>query len=243
MKKALLAVIGAGVVASMASLAFADDDAAYSANAVGVVKYTIPANGGLACITLPLHPMETSDADPDTWVFGETGLPDQLDIGSVVYFWTGTGWASSKKDLVGGRVRWTSSGLTRTIKPGEAIFVRSSPTNQEDKVISLLGELPTEDELDYTISGSNNLDTRSVVMYPVEVPAFGTTTLASNLPVNSVVYFWTGTGWAASKKDLVGGKIRWSSSGATRSLGVGEGVFVRGVGDGFSVTNSRPFDW
>lgn len=241
MKKALLALIGAGVVASVASLAVAQDAAvANSANAVGVIKYTIPANGELTCISLPLHPMDTADAQ-GRWIFGDTSICDQLDVGSSVYFWSGTAWNMFQKMQVGTRIRWTGGVTNRPVENGEAIFVKG-PAGAEAKTISLLGELPTEDTLEYDLTGSNNLDTRAVSLYPVEV-AFGDTELEESLPVSSSVYFWSGTAWNMFQKMQVGTRIRWTGGVTNRVVKVGEGVFVKSSGDAATVTHERPFEW
>lgn len=240
MKKALLALIGAGVVASMASLAFADGDAAYSANAVGVVKYTIPADGELTCIALPLHPMDTDDAQ-GRWVFGDTSICEQLAVGSSVYFWSGTAWNVAQKKKVGSNIRWTGGVTNRPVENGEAIFVKG-PDGGEAQTISLLGELPTDDTLEYDLTGSDNLDTRAVSLYPVEV-VFGETELEAALPVNSSIYFWSGTAWNVAQKKKVGSNIRWTGGVTNRVVKVGEGVFVKSSGDASTVTQDRPFEW
>ena len=236
MKKALWSVVGAAVAVALSSVAFAQDtNAVNSANAVGVVKYTIPANAGLRCIALPLHPMETSSTN-GYWVWGETSLAEQLDKGSMVYFWTGTKWAGFTKNRLTGV--WTGA-VDREIQPGEAFFVKSASSNTTDKIISLLGELPTEGTLSYDITGNSNLDTRSVTMYPVEM-AFGSTELAESLPKGSMVYFWTGTKWSGFTKNRLTGV--WTGV-ADRPVGVGEGIFVKSTGNAETIEMERPFEW
>ena len=244
MKKVLFATIVAAAIAGAAFYAFADDNAAYSANAVGVIKYTIPANGGMKCISLPLHPFDTEPGDR-SWLFGETAICDQLSVGSFVYFWTGTGWSPfEKKKGPGGKIQWTGGVTNRFIEPGEAFFVKSSTSDKEDKVVSLLGQLPTDESLSYKLSGNMNLDTRGVAMYPVAV-TFGDTTLCSELSLGSLVYFWTGTGWSPSeKKKGPCGKIQWTSGATNRVVPVGEGIFIRSAGAADqTITMGIPFDW
>ena len=236
MKKALSILACAMLVPLLSAPAWADGDAAYSANAVGVVKYTIPAGGAIKCITWPLNPLETSDAQ-GRWVWGETSLAQQLDNQSTVYFWTGTGWESFTKTVKG---KWPATVTNRPVIPGEAIFVRTPGTSTEDKTISLLGELPTEGTLSYSLRGSKNLDTRGVSMYPVEV-IFGESELAASLDNQSTVYFWTGTGWESFTKTVKG---KWPTTITNRVVGVGEGVFVRSIANAPSeVTITRPFEW
>lgn len=125
MKKALLVAISAVAVAATVALA---DDSAKSVNAVGVVKYTIPAGGQLVCITLPLHPLETSDAE-GRWIFGETSIADQLAKGSTVYFWSGTGWDNFNKNALTGK--WTAAVTNRPVSIGEGIFVEAAGAARE----------------------------------------------------------------------------------------------------------------
>jgi len=230
------------VAASLsATAAWADEtNAAYSANAVGVVKYTIPADGGLTCISFPLNPLETSDSE-GRWVWGETSLCEELDVGSSVYFWSGTSWEKSQKRKVGDNIRWSGGVTNRVVQNGEAVFVQG-PTGGESKPVALLGELPTELTLEYKLTGSNNLDARAVSLYPVEV-VFGDTELEETLPVSSSVYFWSGSSWEKYQKRQVGNNIRWTGGVTNRVVNVGEGIFVMSTGAVATVTQSRPFEW
>ena len=239
MRKSLMAmaVVASAAMAAVSSFADGEEASAQSVNAVGVVKYTIPAGGELVCITLPLHPLETSDAE-GRWVWGETTLADQLAKGSTVYFWTGTAWANYTKNALTGK--WTAAVTNRPVQPGEAIFVCGPAKATEPQTISLLGELPTEDDLSYTVTGSKNLDTRGVTMYPVET-VFGESELAEALPKGSSVYFWTGTAWANYTKNALTGK--WTAAVTNRPVAVGEGIFVRSAGTADTITNVRPFAW
>lgn len=233
MKKALVAIAGFSLAVGVASVAMAEDDAAYSVNAVGVVKYDIPADGELVCVSLPLNPLETSDAQ-QRWVWGETSLAQQLENGSDVYFWTGTGWRTYTKDIEDGT--WPRSARTRVLEPGEAFFIRGANA----QVISLLGELPTEDYLEYSLTGNDGLDVRGVTPYPI-TGAFGATSISTNLPNGSDVYFWTGTGWKTYTKDIEDGT--WPRGARNYEYGIGEGIFIRARGNVNSVTNDRPFEW
>lgn len=236
MKKALTILAGALIVSLLSSQALAQDAAeAKSVNAVGVVKYTIPANGGLACISLPLNPMDTTSTN-GYWVWGETSLAEQMDIGSYVYFWNGSGWAPYQKTKLRG---WNNEAKTYEIAPGEAFFVQSAQGSSDASVVSLLGELPTEESMIYSVSGGNAvLETRGVTFYPVS-GKFGDTALADALPKESYVYFWTGTQWAPYQKTKLRG---WNNEALNMETTVGEGVFVQSVSD-VEVTEERPFDW
>jgi hypothetical protein len=238
MKKALLAVISAGVVASMASLAFADDDAAYSANAVGVVKYTIPARGGMTCVSLPLNPMNQEGA----WYWPDTSVAKNLPGGSIAYFWNPqtAGWDFSTKGLRDGQWAELNNTNLMMIAAGQAFFLRGPSSKTTNIVVSLLGELPTEGTLPVDVTGANNLDMRGISMYPVEV-VFTNTAYAQQLPGGSMVYFWDGTQWRFSTKNVR--DKTWSTVEGKETLFVGEGVFVRKAGSGMVIEETRPFDW
>jgi hypothetical protein len=234
MKKALTILAGALIVPLLSSQAWADGtNAAQSVNAVGVVKYEIPA-GELICVALPLNPLETSNTN-QCWVWGETSFAQQLSNGSVVFFWKGEKWKDYKKDIEDGT--WGRAARTNVLAAGEAFFVRGAQT----QTISLLGELPTEDTIPYSLSGGGNLNVRGVSPYPVS-GTFGTSSLASNLPNGSVVFFWTGGKWKDYKKDIEDGT--WPRGARTNQYAVGQGIFIRVAGDGVdNLANDRPFDW
>lgn len=227
---ALSSLLFAGVAAAQD-----DTNAVYSANAVGVIKYTIPAGGGMACISLPMHSMD--DSAVSGWVWGTCPLAQQLEDYSAVYFWQDTGWQPSIKYPKKG---WSQGGGDYVIQPGEAFFVQSPSGSTSNKVITLLGEVPTENYLEYALTGSDNFDTRSASMYPVGV-TFGQTVLASNLLENSSVYFWRDGGWQPSVKYP---KKGWSQGGADQVVAPGEGLFIRSAAtEGSTVRFTRPFEW
>lgn len=248
MKKALLALIGAGVVASMASLAFADGDAAYSANAVGVVKYTIPANGQLVCVSLPLTPIG-DPRDDGSWTWGDTSLANQLDPGSVVYFWKDNGWQSYTKNAITNALYpngWSKLANQRVIQQGEAFFLRGVTSVTNDVTISLLGQLPTEEEYDYDVTGYQYLDPRGPTVYPVNV-TFIDTALAEQLDPGDSVYFWVDGGWQKATRLTTTNALYpngWARTVNSRSLGVGEGMFVQHMPTNSTViVHERPFAW
>lgn len=228
MKKAWLAVAGVALVASLSSVSFADEtNAAYSANAVGVVKYTIPGNGDLICVNLPLWPLNGET----NWLWPDTDVAKQLPNETIVYFWNGTGWDSSAKGSRG----WSKSGATKRLGLGDAFFIKGQA---EETTVSLLGELPTEDDLPFDVYGDGVMVTRGVSMYPVG-GQFATSVLASNLPKDSIVYFWDNKeGWLSSAK----GSRGWSKIGATNHFAVGEGIFVKASQDAI-LSLERPFPW
>ena len=229
MKKVV--AIALALAALVASYAVADDDAVYSVNTVGVIKYTIPPEGGLTCVSLPLEPM--GDSVETKW--GDTTLAAQLLPGSSVYFWRGASWQSFTKSTSG---KWTPAASNRVVQAGEAVFLQSPTTQTTDHVIAFVGELPTDDEMTYTINGEGNLVPRGVTPYPVG-GKFGESKLAAELPNSSSVYFWNGTSWQGFTKSTSG---KWTPAASNRVFTVGQGIFIEDAGASAIITNSIPYD-
>lgn len=229
--KKLAFALAISAAAIGATVALADDDAsAKSVNAVGVVKYTIPGNSGLICVSLPMNPM---DDTADGWVWVDTDVAKQLPIPTTVYFWDDFAWSASTKSRRG----WNGIGATKVVAPGEAFFIKGG--ENDETVVSLLGELPVDEELSFEIRGGGNYDTRAASMYPVS-EKFATSSMAESLPEGATVYFWDGLSWSASTKSRRG----WNGVGATHTNAIGEGIFIRVNAEGSrTVTMNRPFDW
>lgn len=231
MKKALTLLAGALLVPFLSSQAWADDEAtAKSVNAVGVVKYTIPAAGGMACISVQLDPMGT-----DVWKWGEMSIAEQLPVNSTVYFWDGISWTPFSKTARG----WNNTAKAYEVHLGESFFVQSPKASTEDITLSLLGELPTDESLSYSVRGSKSMDMQAATMYPVAITNFGSTELASALGVNSTVYFWDGASWGPFSKTARG----WNNTAKAYQIKVGEGMFIQEATTGATVRIERPFDW
>ena len=232
MKKTAIFLSILAIAATAASVAVADDAAVYSANTVSVIKYQIPGNGALTCISMPVNPMNNG-----VWVWGETELAKNLAPGSKVYFWSGTGWDTYTKNIDEGT--WPRTARNYQLAPGEAFFVRSVDGGA-DQEIAVVGELPVDETIPYDLQGSENLDVYGVSPYPVE-GAFGTTSVASNLPPGSKVYFWSGTGWDTYTKNIDEGT--WPRTARNYQFSIGEGIFIRPYGAYTNLLNARPFDW
>lgn len=235
MKKAMIFLSILAIAATAAFVAVADDDAVYSVNTVSVIKYTIPAQGELTCISLPINPMTAGE-----WVWGETDLAKNLANGSKVYFWTGTRWRTYTKDFEDGS--WADAAYNYVLDPGEAFFVRGPDESLTPQEVAVVGELPVDATTDYSVTGDGNLDVRGITPYPVE-GAFGNTSMSTNLPNGTKVSFWNGTRWRTYTKDFEDGS--WSDQALDYPYSIGEGVFIR-IPDGDTtdtITLDRPFDW
>lgn len=229
---AKLAVVAALAASAGVVCAWGQDAAvAQSANAVGVVKYTVPAEGGLTCISLPLNPLGT-----DEWIWGDTSLAEQLETGSSVYFWNGIGWDSYVKGKLGG---WNAKAKNTVIHAGEAFFLKSPATSDTDLVVSLLGELPVESQLPLDLEGDGTaLVASAVSLFPIQA-TFGESAMSAALPTGSTVYFWRDAEWKSYVKGKLGG---WNNAAKGTTNFVGEGIFVKTPSD-VTVTIPRPFDW
>lgn len=229
MKKVV--AIALALAALVASYAVADDDAVYSVNTIGVIKYTIPAEGKLACISMPLDP--PPDATANIWT--NCTISQQLPSGSAVYFWDSDNqkWLTCAKSALG----WTPAYRNRELHPGEAIFVRQATSATADLVISMVGELSPDETTTINLTGSGNLDVKGLSAYPIST-TFTNTVFADALSRNSAVYFWDveNQKWLTCAKSALG----WTPAYRSREIAVGEGVMVKEVGSVTEVTDRSP---
>lgn len=210
-----------------AGFAAADDtNAVYSANVVGVVKYTIPAGGAFACFSLPLNPM-SSGGD---WLWGDTQIAKDLPTGSQVFFWENNGWKAVSKT---GKFGWGAD-ASRSVSAGEAFFVHG-PSSAAAQTVSLLGELSMEETEPLTFTGNMAYDLTAANPYPVATTFVGSE-LAESLANGSTIFVWRNNAWVGYSRT---GKFGWQSAEGL-TLGVGEGIFVRKAGAGGTVDISSP---
>jgi hypothetical protein len=215
-----------------ASAAFAQQEGVYSANALGYIKKTVPPEGKLACVTIPLHSLTD-----DTNVFGRTTLAQQMPAGSVVYFWNPETqvWSGGGKGVKG----WSSAQSNRVVVAGEGFFLKS-PADQTTPIpITFAGEVPSEATLSRAIVGGNAIATVGNP-YPADFK-FGTSTLASNAAAGSIVYFWNPTNqvWSGGGKSVKG----WSSAQAERVVAATEAFFLKEAGSGLVWSPEKPYTW
>lgn len=230
MKKTAIFLSILAIAATAASVALAQDAAVYSANTIGVIKYQIPGDGALTCISLPLNSMQAGE-----WTFGDTGLADALPVGSKVYFWDGTGWSPSTKSPLS--KQFPAAILAKEIKQGEGIFIKQ-PAGAAAQEIAIVGELPTDATATNAITGGGNLDMTSATFYPVDV-VFGDTELASKLPAGSKVYFWDGEGWSPATKSPL--SKQWPTTILTKEIKIGEAIFVKSA-TAMDIVEECPYD-
>jgi len=223
MKKTLwIAIVGA----LAASVIAASAQEVLSANAVGYIKKTLPANGGLVALSIPLDNMTEASN-----VFGRTSVAQEAPVNAWAFFWTGTSWAGGFKTTKG----W--GGLSnRVIASGEAFFMKGDPADGVAREVTITGEVPADSYRTRAITGSSNLTTVANP-FPVDF-TFGSSSIASNASVNSWAFFWTGTSWAGGFKTTKG----WGGLG-NRMVLAAEGFFLKEVNAGFVWTNAKPYTW
>ena len=221
-------ILVAGALAASVIAATAQE--VLSANAVGYIKKTLPANGGLVAMGIPLDPMDEADV-----VFGNSSVAEEAPVGSMVYFWD----AGAQNWLPGSK---TSKGwgafATRVVQAGEGFFLQGNPSDATDRDVTITGEVPPIAQLSRAIPGGGALGTVANP-YPVDF-VFGDSDLAVNASVGSMVYFWD----VASQNWLPGSKTSkgWGAF-ATRQVLAGDGFFLQETGAGSTWDAARPYTW
>ena len=122
--KKLMSLVALAVVGS--ALAASAEDSVLSANAVGYVKKTI-APGKIAAI---VYPFDIIDGSVTNGIkFTEMQIANDLEGGSKVHFWNGTGWDTFSKSP-SAVVGWI--GLKdKVLEAGEGFFIELSGSGTE----------------------------------------------------------------------------------------------------------------
>lgn len=229
MKKKLLIVTSVALVTFVVA-ALAQE--VLSQNAVGYIKKTVPAAGGMTVISHPLESLETANL-----IFTNTSVAAEMPRGSIVYFWGGLSWEPGTKSTKTGV--WGGSAVGKTVEPGEAFFLKTPATQLVDVVVTIAGEVPDSPTLQRLITGLSNL-TIAGNPYPVDV-VFTNTSLASNLARGAVAYFWTGTAWDPATKSTKTGA--WGGAAVGKTVTAGEGFFVRNPSNNLTWVVDKPYSW
>ena len=232
MKKTLwIAIAGALVVSVVAASAQTE---VLSANAVGYIKRTVPANGGLEVISYALNPMPYSGI---TW-FTNTSVAAEMPNLSAAFFWNPETqrWIGSQKT---GKGVWGPEALAKQILPGEMFFLKT-PSGSAAVEVTITGEVPDDASLQRAVQGGNGLAALANP-YPVDF-AFSTSTLASNAANLSWAYFWD-TGLQRWVGALKSGKGVWDGVATAKTVQAGEGFFLKDVNPASVWTNTKPYTW
>lgn len=217
-----------------------------SQNAVGYVKKSVPAAGGLAIVVHSLDSMDTASV-----VFTNTSIAQEMPVGSLVYFWNTVGggsWAQGQKtQKLPSPPTWNGSAVGKSLTAGESFFLKTPATQLVEVVVTVAGEVPADTTIPVTILPSNNL-TAVGNPYPVEV-VFTNTDLASNVPVNSIAYFWNPAGagsWNQGQKtQKLPSPPTWNGAAVGKTLTAGEGFFIKVPTNspGLTWNEVKPYTW
>jgi len=225
MKKTLWIAIAGALVASVIAASARE---VLSANAVGYIKKTLPANGGMVMMSIPLNNMTEASN-----VFGRTSVAQEAPVGSVVYFWNeaGQSWGGGTKGIKG----WAAGQSNRVVAAGEAFFLKS-PTNAAAPAdVTITGEVPPtigQPMLSRGVIAQGQLGTLGNP-YPVDFK-FGESQVAKDSAQGSTVFFWNeaGQSWGGGTKGLKG----WAAGQSNRVVAAGEGFFLK-------ASNATSFAW
>lgn len=201
-----------------------------SANAVGLVKFTVPA-GGKQMVSVPFNSLLSVDG---LFKFGETDIAYALPRASQVLFWDmyAQTWSGSTKSAKG----WNAATANHELSLGEGFCVK----NGCDEVIEVTasGEVPSDAQLSRSYGG-DGMWTVMANPYPVDIE-FGETQIANDLPVGSVVYFWDAQEqlWTGGMKSVYG----WDAAESNHFLRAGETFSVRSASEGVWKVD-KPYTW
>lgn len=219
-------------VALVASVAAASAQEVLSANTIGYIKKSLPAQGKLITLSIPLYNLTNVNN-----VFGGLALASEAPVLSSVSFWDPVGqrWVGGAKGGKG----WAANVATQIVTSGDFFFMKGPATSTVPTEITILGEVPSDAVLTRTIPGGNRLGSMANP-YPVDF-VFGTSSLASNATVLSSVSFWdvAGQRWVGGAK---GGK-GWAANVATQRVIATEGFFMKEASTVTTWTNTKPYTW
>ena len=232
MKKTLWIAIAGALAASV--VAASAQGEVLSANAVGYIKRTVPANGGLEVISYALNPMPYSGV---TW-FTNTSVASEMPNLSAAFFWNPTiqRWTGAVKS---GKGIWDVTAASKQILPGEMFFLKT-PAGAPAQEVTITGEVPDDATLERAVVGGNAIAALGNP-YPVDI-AFTNTDVAKKAANLSAAFFWNPTTgrWIGAVKS---GKGIWDVTAVAKTIQAGEGFFMKDAGAASVWTNVKPYTW
>jgi hypothetical protein len=180
MKKTLLFLLTAAIGVSLCAPA----QTVTSVNAVGMVKITVPANGGLFLARYDF----ITDGQAEVSVTSLLGT--EVPVGTTIYVWDRANQtyflpAPRLSQNFLGQKSWTRTDLNVSL--GDAFFIKNASGADEFEVV-FSGEVPGEGNSNSEIT----LESVAGFMgfpFPVAV-AWTSTQLSQSLPVGAVLYVW-----------------------------------------------------
>ena len=215
-----------------------------SINVAGYVKATLN-RGQYSMLRYDFFMMDGSPTVSN--IFGS-----QLPVGSKVFRWTGSGYATEEFKIKIGPpptflnlgTNWTPG--TNHLDLGAGFWAYVPPSApQATYTLNLMGEVPNNPTSTIPILGSYNLIGYS---YPTDI-MWKDTALAQNAAVGDKVFFWNGGGYDSSEFKIKIGPPPTFLNLGTNWTGVGTSYVVR-VGNGFwfqatsgrNWTETRPYN-
>ncbi len=229
----------AGVFSALAFQASAQDEQyAYSANAVGVIRKSIPA-GKMALLSIPLDDSKSTNA---AIPFFELPFLSTLPSRSTVSLWdpANARWLQAKKGVGG---KWggdTNILSTMSVYSGQAVFIENG-SSTKDVAITIVGEVPADENIPVALGAGSQM-VLCANPYPVAF-AFTNSTLALQSKNKANADFWDmeGSQWVSATKG-VGGKWR----GATNQVVNPAEGFMYTTADSDTNTTwvvTKPYEW
>ena len=232
MKNRMFVGLVAAATALVLSSSLATAQEAYSANAIGVIKKTIPA-GKMALISIPLDNTESTNA---AIPFLELPFLSSLPNKSTANMWDSAGvkWVSGKKSLG----KWGGDITNMYIHSGQSIFFENGGSSPVTLIFS--GEVPSDAEISVGLAAPSHM-VACANPYPVSFD-FTNSVLARQAKNGSQANFWdmNANTWRFCKKSL--GK--WGGTAST-VVEPGDGFMFQ---SGATETNtawvvSKPYEW
>ncbi len=228
MKKTLWILMTGALAASVVA---ASAQEVLSANAVGYIKKTLPADADLVALSIPLNNMNEAEN-----VFGRTSVAAEAPVGSEVFFWDEVlqVWSGGGKSGKG----WGPGDSNRVVAAGEAFFLKG-PVGGSAVEVTITGEVPDDAALTRVMSGSGALSAVANP-YPVDF-VFGQSDLAINATVGSEVFFWDEAlqVWSGGGKSGKG----WGPGDSNRVVLAAEGFFLKETGTVTDWDQNKPYTW
>ena len=229
MKKTLwIAMIGA----LAASVVAASAQEVLSANAVGYIKKTMPAQGQFVLVGLPLDSMTEASN-----VFGRTSIAQEAAAGSYVYFWNSGSQTWSGGSKISATKGWSPAQSNQLVLAGQSFFLKS-PTNATDPAdVTITGEVPPtigQPVIAPPVVGLGGYNTL-VNPYPVDFK-FGESQVAKDAAQGSVVYFWTVSNQTWSGGSKISATKGWTAAVSNQIVAAGDGFFLKS-------SNTVNFTW
>lgn len=229
MKKTLwIAMVGALV----ASVVAASAQEVLSANAVGYIKKTMPAQGQFVLMGIPLDSMTDTNI-----VFGRTSVAQEAAAGSYVYFWNSGSQTWSGGSKISATKGWTAAVSNQVVLAGQSFFLKS-PTNAVDPAdVTITGEVPptiAQPVISVPVAGLGGYNTL-VNPYPVDFK-FGESQVAKDAAQGSVVYFWNPGSQTWSGGSKISATKGWTAAVSNQIVAAGDGFFLKS-------SNATSFVW